>query len=163
MSDFMGTEDLSFLSDDGFIDLDFTGVQAKDFNPAPPGNYVGHIVEAETGKSSQKQTPFLNVKIEIEGCVDKTPPIGADRTPGKFVYHKLYLTQKSMEFNKPFFDALAGGNQDGPMKFKPEQLVGMRLGMTLKVSTYTKTDDNGENPEQRSKNDAIGFFPVPNV
>lgn len=162
MSDFMGTEDLSFLTDDGFIDLDFTGVQARDFQPAPPGNYIGVIVEARADKSSQKQTPYLAVKMEIQGCVDKVAPIGADRATGKFVYHNLYLTPKSMEFNKPFFDALAGGNQDGPMKFKPDQLVGMRLGMTLKVSGYVKTNDDGTT-EDRQKNDAIGFFPVPNL
>lgn len=154
--------DLSFLGDDGMISLDFTDVKEMDFNPAPPGNYLASIYECTLEKSSQKGTPCLNLKFELYGCADKNPAPGAENCEGKRVFTKLWLTQKSMPMNKPFFNAVAGGEAKS-LNFKPEQLVGSKLGVVLTVGTWTKVDEEAGTSEIRKNNQITGYFPIPNI
>lgn len=147
---------------DGTISLDFTGVKAVDFQPVPPGSYLATIIECTPGESKDKKTPYIKCVFELFGCVDNPAPEGAERCPGKKVWGpELYLTAKSMPFNKPFFDALAGGEATS-LNFTPAQLVGTNVGLVLTKGSYIKKNDNGTT-EERFNNQILGYFPATNV
>lgn len=163
-ADFMVEEGPGFaeIGSDGMINLDFTGVKAVSFAPAPKGSYLATIIEASTGESREKKTPFLKCIFELIGCVDSPMPKGAENVQGKKVWGpELYLTKKSMGFNKPFFDAVAGGEAT-TMNFLPSQLVGTNVGLVLTVGSYIKKNDDGTT-EERNNNQVQGYFSATNI
>lgn len=154
MTDF----DTDFMTGNGEINLDFTDVQEMDFSAAVAGSYLAVITNAELKPSSQKKTPGLNVTFEIIGCVENPAPKGSEKATGKKAFATFWMTKESMGFNKPFFNALAGGEAT-TVSFKPEQLVGTQVGIVVKPGTYVKEDDAG-NKETREKTDITGYFPA---
>lgn len=157
MSDF----NTNFVGEDDFINLDFTDVKEVDFSAVPPGNYLAVISEAKVEPSSEKKTPGLKVTFDLIGCVDNPAPRGAEKCQGKKAFATFWLTEKSMGFNKPFFNAVSGGEAT-VVNFKPSQLVGTNVGLVLTKGTYNKTNESGQT-ETRENNPITGYFPATNL
>jgi Protein of unknown function (DUF669) len=122
------------------INLDFTGVEASQFDAHAAGWYDGTIFEVDA-RTASTGNPMLVVRYQFED----------PETGGKFsVYENYVLVPQSMFKLKNLLLALGVPSEEitGKFKLDERQLLGKEISALL---TVTKRQDTGENQNRVNK------------
>lgn len=91
------------------------GVRVKE------GDYLGKIISVKKGRSSEKDTPYVQVDVKI---------LDAGKAKGKIVSDRLYITPKSLFRLRSLLEALGLTVPKKVVNIPGKKLVGKEVGIT---------------------------------
>ena len=100
----------------------------KQFKEHEEGRYTMRVIDAGEGTSSEKGTPYLEVKCEV---------LGEDRFE---ISNKFFNTEKSLSILLNFLSAIGFYEEGNMVEFEPDDLLGAIFSVELKKG---KPDKNG--------------------
>jgi hypothetical protein len=119
------------------LTVDFSGTESRGGAKGGPGrphykegDYRVKVIKTETGKSSQKKTPYARVVFKFtEG-----------KYKGKDIYDDFYLTEKALWRFRNLLEACGLKVPSKRTKIDLTKLKGRTLGITLEDDVYEKDD-----------------------
>jgi hypothetical protein len=134
-------------------EVDFAGVpDQKEWKPAPSGDYVLELVDAEEGgtikSGPNKGQPLDKLQFEIVDCVGDLEEFN-----GRRIYENATYGEKALPRLKTMLKAFGvQGVEDGPLSFEWDELLGQKLRAKIRSVG-----------PQRDKNDSSIEYPAKNV
>lgn len=126
-------------------ELDFTGVEdQKEWQPAPAGDYILELVDAEEGLSIKSGNnigqPLDKLQFEIVDCDDEL-----EQYNGRRIYFNATYTEDGLRRMKTMLRAFGADVDSGPLKFDWDELLGKKVIAHLRsVPKKPKEDSPGE-------------------
>lgn len=128
-------------------EIDFTDVgEPEEWTPAPSGDYILQLMDAEDGFTKKDNKPKSSLKFEIVDCEGEL-----EKYNGRTIYYTATYGEKSLPVVKQMLKAFGVEGVDGKMAFEWDELIGLKLQASVK-STPKRTDSKtGEEYSARNE------------
>ena len=130
------------------VSIDFSGVEVKNFDPVPAGNYLARIEEVDSEAVSSNDNKMWNWTFVIEG---------GDHDGSRVWANTNLEPVTSLWFLRMMLEALEVPEEDleGKLNVDPQNYVGVEIGLKVAVKPAIG--------EYKARNEVKGFIKASDI